>query len=903
MPAKKTSRRARLLVIAVVLLLVAVLGGSSYWSISTVRDSFPQTTGTLKVGGLNDPVTVKRDGNGIPRVYADNADDLFLGQGYVQAQDRFWEMDVRRHMTSGRLSEMFGESTVKTDAFLRTLGWREVAEKEYEMLSPTTKKYLRAYARGVNAYLEDHKGSSASVEYAALEFENDYSPRKWSPVDSIAWLKAMAWDLRGNMSDEIDRALMSSRLEKNEIEELYPPYPTDRKKPIVEEGSLDPATGRFGAPPRGAVTPGTPPGQFDEAARDASTQLSQISKKLDDMPDALGPNGTGIGSNSWVVSGQHTTTGKPLLANDPHLAPQLPSVWYQMGLHCTTVSKACPFDVSGYSFSGMPGVVIGHNQDISWGMTNLGADVTDLYLEKVRDGKYLYDDEWVNYRTRSEKIKVAGGDDRKITVRSTRNGPIVSDRDDELRKVGDKSPVGLSAPDRGDGFAVSLRWTALEPSRTMDAVFDLNQASDFREFRKAARGFAVPSQNLIYADTKGNIGYQAPGQIPIRGKGDGRYPAPGWDPEYAWQNKTIPQGALPWEYNPKRGYIVTANQSVVDKKKYRYHLTDDWSYGARSQRINDLIESKIEDGGKISMEDMRSMQMDNSSEIAKLLVPYLLKIDIDDEYVREAQKLLEGWDYTQDADSAPAAYFNAVWRNLLKLAFGNKLPKELRVKGDCLNVAPADESGPLEDLDGDERLVRECGQRSADAAQPDGGDRWFEVVRGLLKDPESKWWKTQGSKLRAGDKNRDELLRHAMRDARWELTSKLGKDIDTWSWGRLHRLMLKNQTLGTDGPGFLQWVLNRGPWELGGGEAAVDATGWNAAGGYDVIWVPSMRMVVDLDNLDRSRWINLTGASGHAFHKNYTDQTDKWAKGELLPWAFSEKAVEKGTEDKMALTP
>lgn len=944
MPAKKTSRRARLIVIAVVLLLVAGIGGGTYWGVDTVRDSFPQTTGSLKLKGLSAPVSVKRDGSGIPQIYADKSEDLFLAQGYVQAQDRFWEMDVRRHMTSGRLSEMFGESQVETDAFLRTLGWREVAKKEYAGLPTKTRDSLKAYSAGVNAYLKGHKGSAASVEYAALDLNGtDYEPEPWTPVDSVAWLKAMAWDLRGNMTDETDRALMSSRLTEKQIEELYPSYPYDRNKPIVGNGSVDPGskefdpkgdsgkagspgaadgtgTGADGTPPGGedgtgspggpgdpGGTPGAPGGgtgtqSLGQAAQGASTQLGTVARKLDEVPGLLGPNGSGIGSNSWVVSGKYTTTGKPLLANDPHLAPQLPSVWYQMGLHCRTVDASCPYDASGFTFSGMPGVVIGHNQDISWGLTNLGADVTDLYLEKVKDGKYLYDGKQVPYRTREETIKVADGKNRKITVRETNNGPIISDRDKELRKVGDESPVGNAAPDRGDGYAVSLRWTALEPSKTMDAVFKLNRASNFSEFREAASDFAVPSQNLIYADTKGNIGYQAPGRIPVRGEGDGRYPAPGWDPRYRWKGY-IPQRSLPWEYNPSRGYIVTANQAVVDKEKYPYLLTDDWGYGARSQRINDLIQSKVKDGGKISMGDMETMQMDNSSEIAKLLVPYLLKIEVDDKYVRDAQKLLEGWDYTQDADSAPAAYFNAVWRNLLKLAFGDKLPKQLRVEGECLNVAPPDDSGPVDDLDGNARLVRECGQRSPDSAQPDGGDRWFEVVRKLLKDPDNEWWKTQDTSRRDGDKNRDELLRHAMKDARWELTSELGKDINTWSWGRLHRLMLKNQTIGTSGPGFMQWVLNRGPWDLGGGEAAVNATGWNAAGGYDVTWVPSMRMVVDLNDLDNSRWINLTGASGHAYHPNYTDQTDKWAKGELLDWPFSEKAVNKATDDQMAFTP
>ncbi|MDT0441807.1 penicillin acylase family protein [Streptomyces johnsoniae] len=911
MPAKKPRRRGRLIVIALVMLLVAGLGYGAYWSVSTVRASFPQVSGEIAIDGLSAPVTVTRDGNGIPQLYADSAQDLFRAQGYVHAQDRFWEMDVRRHMTAGRLSEMFGEDQVETDAFLRTLGWHDVAQQEYdELLSEETKAYLQAYADGVNAYLAENSGEEISVEYAALGFVNSYEPEEWDPVDSVAWLKAMAWDLRGNMQEEIDRSLLAERLSPEEIEQLYPDYPFDRNNPIVQEnGGSDPDAGEppgeslpGGGLPEGDGLPddGLPAGAGD-ALGGASTQLAAIADSLDSVPALLGTNGSGIGSNSWVVHGDNTTTGMPLLANDPHLAPSLPGVWYQMGLHCSEVSAECPFDVSGFTFSGMPGVVIGHNQDISWGLTNLGADVTDLRLEKLSDGNYLRDGEQIPYETRNETIEVAGGDPREITVRSTGNGPIISDREEEYASVGDSAPVDSSAPDRGEGYAVSLSWTALEPSRTMDAVFSLNTASDWDEFRAAAQDFAVPSQNLIYADTAGNIGYQAPGLIPVRGQGDGRYPSPGWDSAYDWQDY-IPQDELPWELNPDRGYIVTANQAVVGED-YDYALTDDWSYGTRSQRIEDLIRGTIEDGGKISMGDMQSIQLDNSNEMAKLLVPHLLRIDISDPYIREAQALLEGWDYTQDADSPAAAYYNAVWRNLLQLAFGNKLPKELRVEDQCLRVPPADESQPLENPGGGARLITECGERSPETAQPDGGDRWFEVVRGILEDPDNEWWQAPATTDQPEAGNRDELLARAMRDARWELTAELGKDIDTWSWGRLHRLMLNNQTLGTEGPGPVQWLLNRGPWNLAGGTDAVDASGWNAAGGYDITWVPSMRMVVSLDNFDESLWINLTGASGHAYHGNYTDQTTMWADGEYLPWAFSAEAVEERAEHTLTLTP
>ncbi|MCX4423530.1 penicillin acylase family protein [Streptomyces mirabilis] len=904
---RKKGRKARLFLIVLVLALFGGVAYGGYWGVSTVRASFPQTKGSLTLDGLSGPVDVKRDGNGIPQIYASSDEDLFMAQGYVQAQDRFYEMDVRRHMTSGRLSEMFGSGQVKNDEFLRTMGWDRVAKEEYDKkLSASTKKYLQAYAKGVNAYLKGKDGKDISLEYAALGFTNDYKPQEWTPVDSVAWLKAMAWDLRGNMQDEIDRSLMTSRLGPKQIADLYPEYPYSRNKTITQEGQYDSVTGSYVQGSGTTLgsgtqsTAGTGLAGNTTAPNGLQSQLSKLYNVLDNVPTAVGVNGNGIGSNSWVVAGKYTITGKPLLANDPHLSASLPSVWYQMGLHCTSVSSKCQYDVSGYTFAGMPGVVIGHNQDIAWGMTNSGVDVTDLYLEKITGEGYERDGKVLPFTTRRETIKVAGGADKTIVVRETKDGmPLLSDRDDELVQVGKKATVDSGAPDRGDGYAIALRWTALDPGNSMDAVFQLDRASNWTEFRTAAASFDVPSQNLIYADTNNHIGYQLPGKIPIRAKGDdGSLPSPGWDSKYKWTGY-IKQSELPYEYDPKRGYIVTANQAVVDKDKYPYTLTTDWGYGTRSQRITDLIEAKIKGGGKISTDDMRQMQLDDSSEIAKLIVPKLLKIDVADKNVRDAQKLLEGWDYTQDADSAAAAYFNATWRNILKLAFGNKLPKELRVKGQCLNVAPVDTTGPADE----NQTVRECGQREADQAQPDGGDRWFEVVRKIIDDPNNDWWKAPKTRLDKAADNRDELFARAMKDARWELTAKLGKDMDTWSWGRLHRLFLKNQTLGTDGPGVLQYMLNRGPWRLGGGEATVNATGWNAAGGYGVVWVPSMRMVVNLDDFDKSKWINLSGASGHAYSAHYTDQTDKWAKGELLPWSFSGKAVDKSTSDTLVLKP
>ena len=830
---------------------VLVLLATGIYAIWTVHRSFPQTSGDITVPGLRGDVTVLRDDKGVPQIYADNAEDLFFAQGYVQAQDRFFEMDFRRHITSGRLSEWFGNDTLETDEFVRTLGWRRVAEQELALLNPDTRRYLDAFSNGVNAYLASHSGSQLSLEYAVLGLDGvDTTPEPWTPADSVAWLKAMAWDLRSNMEDEIDRVMASTSLSLRQVAQLYPAYPYATHQPIVDQGAVvdgvyeQDATGNATRLPRRVMFP---PQVVDE--------LESLDKIVHDMPPLMG-TGDGIGSNAWAVSGSRTSTNMPLLANDPHLAPTMPGIWYQMGLHCTTVSPNCPFDLTGFTFSGVPGVVIGHNDKIAWGFTNLGPDVSDLYLEKVSGHTYLYDGRHLPVKTREETFQVAGDDPVTITVRSTRHGPIISDVSDDLADVGEQAPVTGHVPRRGSGYAVSLRWTALQPGKTADAIFELDQARNWRQFHAAAADFAVPAQNLVYADTAGHIGYQAPGRIPIRRTGHGDWPVPGWDPAYDWAGY-IPYDALPNVLDPKDGYVVTANQAPVDGSKYPYYLGDSWDYGYRSQRIIDLINADDD----ITVDDMAAMQLDTYNANAATLVPYLLKIDVPTHFARQGQRELNGWDFTQPADSMAAAYFNVVWKNLLALTFHDQLPKSV---------------------------------------WPDGGDRWFAVVATLLRNPDSPWWDDVNTDVR---ETRDDILSEAMVDARNELTMLQAKDPDSWNWGRLHRLELENQSLGTSGIGPIEWLFNRGPYDLAGGSAVVDATGWDASEGYDVNWVPSMRMVASLANLDDSRWVNLTGASGHAFNSHYSDQTGLWATGQTWPWVFTRDAVDAATDETLTLHP
>jgi penicillin amidase len=827
------------------LALVVVLAVTGVWA---VRRSFPQYGGALRLPALSAPVTVLRDPHGVPQLYAQTLPDLMRAQGYVHAQERFWEMDFRRHVTGGRLSELFGESQVDTDRYLRTLGWRRVAEAEWNILSAEVKAHLTEYAEGVNAWLAatapggDPSGK-VSLEYAVLALQNgDYRIESWHPVDSLAWLKAMAWDLRGNMTEEIGRAtILGAGLSRAQVEQLYPPYPYDLNRPIVGGGTVSGGAFVAGAP--AAPARATEPHLLAAAA--AAPMLAALDVRTKRLPRLLGTNGPQIGSNSWVLGGARTTTGKPILANDPHLGPTMPSIWYQIGLHC-----ACGYNAAGFSFSGVPGVVIGHNDRVAWGFTNLGPDVTDLYLERVSGDEYEVDGQRRALEKREETIRVAGGDPVTLTVRTTRHGPLLSDVSEELRDI-------------GGGMGVALRWTALDAGYTAEALFGLNTARNWADFRAAAARFEVPAQNMIYADVDGNIGYQSPGRIPVRAKGDGKWPAPGWDSGYDWTG-TIPFAELPTVYNPAEGFIVTANQAVTGPSYPRF-LTDDWSYGYRSQRINDMIGT----AGRLSTVDVQRMQFDSRNGMAPRLVPLLLRTQLSGSAAR-AQALLRDWDYQQPADgpdgtrqgrsSAAAAYYNAVWRHLLLRTF-DELPEDHR---------------------------------------PDGGDRWFEVVRALLADPASPWWDDRST---PSTEDGAAMIAAAMRDSDRELRDRLGTEPTRWRWGKLHTLTVRNQTFGDSGIGPIEWLFNNPPAGTSGGDSIVNATGWSAPDGYEVNWVPSMRMIVDMSNLDESRWINLTGASGHAFSEHYTDQFEMWRSGATLPMRWAESTIRREARHTLVLRP
>jgi penicillin G amidase len=827
----------------IIFIIVVVIGtaAGAVWGRSTVRRSFPQVSGEISVPGLQAPVDIVRDAYGIPHIYASSQHDLFYAQGYVHAQDRFWQMDFWRHISQGRLGEMFGPGQLEQDAFLRTLGWARVARTELDSLDPTSRAILQSYADGVNAYMAEHSSADLSLEYSVLALMNaGYTPEPWEPLHSLAWAKVMAWDLGSNMDSEIMRARLLQTLTPEQVDQILPPYPAGAPV-IVPEMS---GTARDKTAPWAAELYSGPAAAALETAARRSAELSAL----------LGPRGDGIGSNSWVIAGSLTNTGAPYLANDPHLGVQMPSIWYEVGMHCTPKTSDCPYEVTGYSFAGAPGVIIGHNNRIAWGFTNVGPDVQDLYIEKINPqnpNQYEFQGQWRDMTLVTEILNAPGQEPQELVVRYTHHGPIISGTYGPLEDFEQK--VGISLP---EGYAISLSWTALEPNTIFTGIWQFNRAQNWEEFRSAASFFAVPPQNLVYADVDGNIGYQMPGLIPIRAQGDGTLPVPGWTGEFEWTGY-VPFEELPHVYNPPKGYIVTANNAVVGQD-YPYLITTEWDYGFRARRIVELVENG---GNQITAGDIQIWQSDNKNLLAEVLVPVLLQVPLEDEKLDQVRAILNRWDYQAHMDSAPAALFEVFWRNLLIETFHDDLPEY---------------------------------------AWPTGGARWWVTVMNLLDEPGSPWWDDQET---AELETRDDILRQAFSLAVTELEKEQGRDSQKWAWGQLHTVTFVNATLGTSGIGPIESLFNRGPYPTSGGPSIVNATGWNTRRGYHVVSLPSMRMIVDLGRWQNSMAVNTLGQSGHAYHPHYNDMVDLWRLVQFHGMHWEREEIEAVAEGTLRLIP
>ena len=601
---------ACLLIAGLIVALAALV-----WVYSIARAALPQLDGSLKVSGLAAPVTVIRDGHGVPTIAAATFEDLFFAQGYVTAQDRLWQMDIMRRFAAGEISEILGSEFVKHDREQRILGLRIAARKSLEVSSPLVRTHFEAYARGVNAYIESHRGR-LPIEFRIL----GYSPRPWTPEDSTLIAAQMVKDLNHYpYRDALEREKILAKLGPELTADLYVNSSWRDRPPTVMRTSLDPALNQdiddedLPRVPVGGAVAGARVPAFENLASDSEADARMV-----------------VGSNNWVVSGAHTVTGKPLLSNDMHLGHQMPNLWYEAHLRCEQ-SGCGNFDVAGVTLPGLPYVIVGHNQRIAWGFTNIGPTVEDVYVETFDpSGRYLTPEGWKPAQHRLEIIHVKGKADVAVDVSLTRHGPIITDLvPGETRKL-------------------ALRWTLYDGTRA--PFLQVDSAQNWEQFRNAFSAFDAPGQNVVFADVDGNIGYQATGKIPIRASGDGSLPENGSDDSHEWTGY-IPFDELPSIYNPPSGIIATAN-SRITPDGYPYSISTGWEAPWRSARIYRVLES----GKKFSSADMLALQTDIYSEadryFAERFVYSVDHVKNASSRAKQAAEIMRGWDGRMTADSA-----------------------------------------------------------------------------------------------------------------------------------------------------------------------------------------------------------------------------------------------------------
>ena len=850
-----------------VVVVVALAGGAGAVAWITNR-AMPQTTGTLRVEGLEAAVTVDRDASGFAHITARTPHDLFFAQGFVHASERMWQMEVWRRISAGRLSEIFGAGSLDQDRFIRTLGWRQAAERDLAALSSEGRAIVDAYVAGVNAWLDANRGN---LGLAFLVVGDE--PEPWTALDALAWGKVQAWNLGGNMDAEIFRFLADQRLgDPARTDDLFP----RRDGPVIVPSADGPtvlgATDRAPAAADPGATAAIPRLTEDQAA--AWREVAALGGAVLRLAGLDGSDGGlasdhAIGSNDWVVGPSISSTGGALLANDPHLGISMPSVWFVNGLHCERVDQACPFDVAGVSFPGVPGVVLGHNARIAWGATNADPDVQDLVIETIDPAdpaRYLGPDGTsLPFTVRTEQIAVSGGEPETIQVRETIHGPILNDVDKRL----------------ADGPLMALRWSATladaGPDRTYEAILGLDTAANFEDFRAALSLYRAPSQNFVYADVDGHIGYQLPGYVPIRSdpldRGD--RPVPGSTGDGEWLDP-IPFAQLPWALDPTEGWIVTANNAVVDEA-YPHFIGQEWDPGYRAERIIDLVNDHGQDG--LTVPEMTDIQNDTAPLRARDIVPHLdeaLPATADGMAIADR---IATWDGTCTIDSLGCAAYMA-W--------------EYRILRDVFD----DDLGPL-------------------ARDYVGTPISWVALEGLLAEPDARWWDDTTTPLA---ETADLIVLRAMDEAGAELRAALGEP-DGWTWGRLHTATFKEATIGTgSGIGPLEWYFNRGPVAAPGAAGAVSASYYRLRRAYPdptdpefvplaidqlftVTNLPSYRLAIDMSDLDGARIVITTGQSGQPFASHYDDQIESWRTGGTVPLPFTRDAVAAATVATLTLSP
>jgi penicillin amidase len=809
--------------------LGAVAGMAGAALLTALRRPLARTAGKLTLPGLDASVQVTRDRWGVPHIYAQSVADLFAAQGYVHAQDRLWQMELQRRTGHGRLSEVFGPIAIDSDRFMRVLGFNRIVQHEAELLDGEARVVVDAYVRGVNAYIAQQT-RRLPIEFTLLRLH----PEPWQPVDVLAWAKMMALNLsRGWMTDLL-RAQIVATIGAERAQLLEPEY-------LATHPLTIPAGVRYGA--------------------DMGIDALRLAAAA--APFA-GSGEAGQGSNAWVVGGDRSASGRPLLANDPHLLLQIPSLWYENHLSCGD------FHVTGASIPGLPCVVIGHNERVAWGLTNGENDVQDLFIERFDPAdptRYEFQGQWEQATVVREQIVVKGQAVPVVEeVQITRHGPVISSLiPSERRSTTDDARLDGSAPSSivgrpSSNEELALRWTALEPSENITAALALNRARDWQSFRDALAEWVVPAQNFVYADVEGHFGYALGGALPVRAQGDGRLPVPGWTGDYEWTG-TIPRDELPHVLDPDDGLVVTANTRIAGDG-YAYPMPGEYLPGYRAARIRQLIEQTP----KHDARSFAAIQADQRSLPGLELAALAGRLPAPTPIARQAREALAGWDGELTAASVGGAVYARLREKLLYAAY-------------------AEATDPLGQAIG----------LGAFAALPSGNYLWRALPRLLqrLAERDDSW-------LPPG-RTGDDLLNEAWEASIIELREELGEDVREWRYGRYHILTLRHP-LGA--AAALAPLLNRGPFPTGGDADTVRmgyAPRQYAAQPFYV--APSYRQICDPSNWDLSQSIHPVGQSGQPGSRHYADFVEPWLNMQYHPMPWSRARVEDTAADRLTLEP
>jgi len=817
------SRHSPVIRVLVWLLLavLASLAGVAAYAYHVARAALPQLDGRIQLTGLSGGVTVTRDGHGVPTIEAATLDDLFFAQGYVTAQDRLWQMDVMRRFGSGELSEILGKDTLKLDREQRILGLRAAAKKSLALAGERDRRFYEAYARGVNAFIGTH-GDRLPIEFRILR----YAPKPWLAEDSVVIGNQMVKDLNYHyFYDALSREKILAKLGPELTADLYVNRSWHDRPPTVMREDLQ--------------EPDSNAGDSDDDDDDDSPDNSVTQRKVLPMaPEALSEAlpGEGLpvnGSNDWVVSGAHTVTGKPLLSNDMHLGHVMPNLWYEAHLHSGAL------DVAGVSLPGVPYVIVGHNQRIAWGFTNVGPTVTDVYIENFNArGEYQTPSGWVQPEHRSEIIHIKGEPDVNVDVKITRHGPIITE----------------IVP--GETRPLALRWTLYDGFRM--SFFDVDSAQNWDEFRRAFSMLDEPGQNVVYADIDGNIGYQTTGKVPIRAAGDGSLPVSGADDAHEWTS-FIPFEKLPSVYNPPSGIIATANGRITPDD-YPNSVSMEWEAPWRTARIYHVLES----GRQFSPADMLALQTDVQSE-AELFAAERFVYAVDhaskaSARAKQAADLMRSWDGRMQASSAAPTIAENSIVELRRLLLEPKL-----------GSAAADSTDSIKDDDLLSWKTYSWEMRSV----------WLENI--LLHRPQ-RW-------LPDKYPNYDELLTAAVDAA----VNGPGapSDLASWRWGAFNAVEIQHPILGKI-PLIRRWS-GPGVQEQSGSGYTVKAVTRHHG--------PSERFTANLADLDQSTLNLVTGQGGNFLSPYYMDQWKAWYGGTTFTLPFSTKAVDAAKAHRLVLEP